>query len=110
VIGVEGDHLVVDGDIDIEHSVSPRRHRLLQCEPHSGGGCKQLESNRGQDRQGDRHEQSGVERECLDGDRDGHGRRLRDLDFDYKKSNNLPRVSLSEGRGEVSVMKVEGDF
>jgi hypothetical protein len=29
---------------------------------------------------------------------------------DYKKSKNLSRVSLSEGRGEVSVMKEEGDF
>jgi hypothetical protein len=25
--GVKGDHLVVDGDIGIEHPVSPRRHR-----------------------------------------------------------------------------------
>jgi hypothetical protein len=33
-----------------------------------------------------------------------------DFDFDFKKSKNLPRVFLSEGRGEVSVMKVEGDF
>jgi hypothetical protein len=33
-----------------------------------------------------------------------------DFDFDFKKSKNLLQVSLSEGRGEVSVMKVEGDF
>jgi hypothetical protein len=45
--GVEGGRLKEDGDIniniDIERSVSPRRHRLLQCEPHSGGRCKQLQ-------------------------------------------------------------------
>jgi hypothetical protein len=45
--GVEGVRLEEDGDnIDIEQSVSLRRPRLLQCEPHSGGGCNDFKRKR----------------------------------------------------------------
>jgi hypothetical protein len=74
--GVEGGRLVDDGDIHISQSL----HGDIDIDYNSvnciraaaeSDSVDSIESSRGRDRQGDRHEQSGVERGCLDGDGDG---------------------------------------
>jgi hypothetical protein len=52
---------------------------------------------------------NGQDRQVYEGVEGGRLEKDGDNDIDTK-SKNLPRISLSEGRGEVSVMKVEGDF
>jgi hypothetical protein len=63
--GMDGGCLVDDGDINIK-TLSDRV--ILQCEPHSGGGCNERLTR--QDRQQDRQEQQGVDRGHLDKDGD----------------------------------------
>jgi hypothetical protein len=60
---VVGGCLVDDGEINIKTSSN---RVILQCEPHSGGGCKERWTR--QDWQQDRQEHQGVDRGHLDKD------------------------------------------